>query len=276
MTDQTIPANAGAQSSADANSIESIIDNATTPATSEPTETPEAEPSEPQAAEAKPEEAFPKKAVNAISRRDKQIGKLKAQWEQAQAEINQLRQQAPQAAPNKPVNEGEPKESDYQNYHDYMRAVQKYDLGQEIAKLHGKQQETQKTAQDKAWIDQREQAVMQKAQEIAKDNPEIIALIEEHADIADDFSPELQRLFLEADNAPLAFYNLAKEGKLEALASMSLAKAAMEIGRAQTQAPTKPKTKAPTPLPASRGSVPSGKSLDDMSGGEIRSWLRSS
>lgn len=270
MTDQ-VAATAEAQPIADANFIDSIVDNATIEA---PKEAQEAEPSEPEAADAKPDDAFPKKAVNALSRRDKQIGKLRAQLDQERFAREQLEQRfKPQQTNN---NTGEPKETDFQNYHDYMRAVQKFDLGQEMAKLNSAHKETQQTAQEQAWISQREQVVATSAQSFIKENPDAQTVIEEYADLADEFPPQIQRLFLEADNAPLAFYNLAKEGKLEELSNMSLAKAAMEIGRAQTQAPIKPKTKAPTPLPASRGSVASGKQLDDMSGEEIRKWMRQS
>lgn len=272
MTDQAIPANAGAQPVADANSIDGIVDAATTPATPE---TPEEEPAEPnEPAEPTKDEPFPKKAINALSRRDKQIGKLRAEREQLAAELEKVRAQQTVRPTEKPVNTGEPQEKDFTNYHDYIRALNKYDAEQLLNARDGKQKETQQNQQEQAWVTERETAVTQQAQDFIKDNPEALSLVEEYADVIDEFPAGIQRLFLEADNAPLAFYNLAKEGKLESLGTMSLAKAAMEIGRAQTQAPAKPKTKAPTPLPASRGSVSSGKRPDEMDGKEIRAWMR--
>jgi hypothetical protein len=258
MTDQ-VPADAGAQPIADANSIDTIIDEAVA-------ETPE-KPIEPE--EVKPDEPFPKKAVNALSRKDKQIGKLRAQYEQAQLELNQLRQKAPL-----PKTDGAPKESDYQNYADYLEARQDYKLEQKLTERDGKQNKTQQDFQEQAWFSQRSIEVKAQSDKMAQEIPDYTAVFEEFGDVVDEYSPQLQRFFLEADNAPLAFYNLAKEGKLEELAHMSLAKAAMEIGRAQTQAYTKQKTKAPAPLPASRGSVSQGKKLDDMNGTELRSWMR--
>lgn len=247
-------------------------------ATEATTETPEVDTTEtPDPAVETKDEPFPKKAINALSRRDKQIGKLRAQYEQAQAEINRLRQQAPQQ-PQKPQGDGEPKESDFDNYADYMRAVQKYDLQQEVAKLEGKQQQTQHSKEEQAWIAQNEQVVALAAQKFIKENPEAQAVIEENADIADEFSPELQRVFLEAgEAAPIAFHNLAKEGKLEALMQMSPAKAAIEIGRAAAQAvKPKPTTKAPAPMSPAKGTASGTKDPSQMTDEEFNAWRRAS
>lgn len=219
------------------------------------------------------------KLRRAKSRDDRKIGKLTAIRHQSEqrllkmeAELAKIQQGGQQ---QKPFN-GEPKEADYQNYADYLEARNDWKLDQRLAERDTKQTQTQQTEQEQRWTSERETHVSTKAQELAKELPELPALVEEYADVVDDYSPELKRLFLEADNAPLAFFNLAKEGKIEALATMSLSRAAMEIGRAQTQAAVKPQTKAPKPLPAARGSVAASKSLDDMSGDEMRSWLKSS
>lgn len=270
--------------SAIAEGIAATTENAqpTADATTETTDTKATE--ETQAPEGKTEQdagkpeddtPFPKKAVNAISRRDKQIGKLRAEREQLASELEKYRQQAQlkQTQNNTPA--GAPKEADYKTYAEYLEAVNDYKIDQKFAKLQGEQKQTQQNTQEQAWVSERQTAIETQAADFIKENPEALALVQEYADVVDNFSPELERLFLEADNAPLAFYNLAKEGKLEALPSMSLAKAAMEIGRAQTQTPIKPKTKAPAPLPASRGSVAAGKQLIDMSPEELGKWVTS-
>lgn len=265
MTDTNAPAE-GAQPIADANSVDSIIDSAETN-TPEPKAEPAPEP------EDKPEEQFPKKAVNALSRRDKQIGKLRAQLEAERAETAKLRQ-AP--AQTKPVNTGEPQEKDFTTYHEYIRAVNKYDAQQLLAERDTKNTESRQTEQNQAWQVKQSEELIGSAKQFIKENPEAQAIVDEYADVLDELPAQIQRIFLEApDVAPRAIFNLAKEGKLESLGEMSFAKAAMEIGRASTQAITKPQTKAPTPLPASRGSVPSGKSLDSMSGDELLKWVNS-
>jgi hypothetical protein len=268
------PAVADAQPNAVVNPIDAIIDSAETEGTQPEVADEPAKPDQPK--ELSPAEEL-EKLRRAKARDDRRIGKLTAQKYQYQKEADELRARfsKPEQATQKPLNTGEPKETDFNNYAEYMRAVNKYDLQQELAQRDSKQQVTQQTAQEQAWIGQREQAVALKAQEFAKENPEVIALVEEYGEVIDELPPAIQRAFLEADNAPLAFFNLAKEGRLEELANMSPARAAMEIGRAQMQAPAKPKTKAPTPLPASRGSVASGKSLDQMSGKELLKWSKS-
>lgn len=279
MTNPNTPAQAGgdAQPVAVADTIDTIIDNA---GAQEPEIADKDDSVNPEGD--KPKELSPaeelEKLRRAKARDDRRIGKLTAQKYQYQKEADELRtrlSQPQQATQQKPLNNGEPKETDFNNYAEYMRAVQKYDLQQEFAVRDNKQQITQQSVQEQAWVAQREQAVAAKAQEFAKENPEVIALVEEYGDVIDELPSAIQRAFLEADNAPLAFYNLAKEGKLEELASMSPARAAMEIGRAQTQAPKKTATRAPTPMTPAKGTAAGGKSLERMSGDELLNWVNS-
>lgn len=269
MSETNVAAKAEAQPIADANSVESILKQGNPPVEEQQstTETPEAETTE---QEESVEQPWPKKAENALAKAKGKAAQLRAERDQERAarqraedELNKYR--SPQ---QKPTAQGAPKEADFNNYAEFLEAKNNYNIDQKFAERDGKQKETQNIQQEQEWVAQREQSIATSAQEFIKENPDAQAVLEEYSDLADEFSPQLQRLFLEADNAPLAFYNLAKEGKLEALASMSLAKAAMEIGRAQTQAAIKPKTKAPAPLAASRGSVPASKPLDKLTARE--------
>lgn len=293
MTDQAAPALAGgeAQPIADAMTVESILKQGNRPI-EETESTPEKSESEStdqevtETADNKPDEMFPKKAINALSRRDKQIGKLKAELAAERVKSQQFEQQIRPQQPSPKTGDmsvsktGIPTkldENSFKSWAEFSEAraeeIADYKIDQKLNERDGKQKETIQNQQQQAWISEREQNVAKKAQEFAKAYPEAAAVIDENADLADEFSPEIQKLFLEADNAPLAFYNLAKEGKLEALMGMSPARAAMEIGRAQAQAIAKPKTKAPTPLPASRGSVPAGKSLENLTAREAHKLL---
>lgn len=224
-------------------------------------------------------EVWPKKAENALAREKGKTAKLKFERDQERAARAQLEQRLAQfTTPQKPAptsTDDGPKESDFQNYADYLEARSDWKLEQRLAERDGKQRETQQSAQQEAWANQRTSDADVQAAELAKSAPDVFDVIDEHEDTISEFSPQLKSLLLEADNIALAIYNLAKEGKLESLRGMSLAKAAMEIGRAQTQAPTKPQTKAPAPLPASRGSVAATKSPDRMTPDELRKWMRS-
>lgn len=250
--------------------------DATTEAPIETIETPEVEPSETVETAENNEDLFPKKAINALSKRDRQIGKLRAQQEQVIAENKALREQLANGASKPVVNDGEPRVEDFANFIDYTRAINKYDNEQSYKARETAQQQTQQVSQDQQWKAQREQTVAKQAAEFAASNPEAKTVFDDNSDILDDFSPDLQRLLLEADNTAQAVFNLAKEGKLEGLANLSLARAAMEIGRAQSATPTRQQSKAPTPLPASRGSVTGGKSLADITTDQdaLMKWLK--
>lgn len=235
-------------------------------------------PNEPEAAKVD-EVVFPKKAVNAISRRDKQIGKLRAEIAQRDAELARFRQ----SEPRQEVKQSGPREEDYDNYADYLEAKLEAKLEQKWSQTQAKQtqeyQKTQQQAQEIAWKQEREDYVAEKASEVVKVYPALSEIVQEYADVLDSFPPHIEQVWLEADNAPLALIALANEGKLEALAHMSPAKAAMEIAKAEIRgeqiAKTKPITKAPAPMASVKGSGSGPKALDDMSWDELKKWQRS-
>lgn len=281
MNNQTPSAQAGAdaQPNAVANSIDNIVDAAVTEGTQE-TETEVAtEESEAQTVE-KPIELSIEEQLEKLrkvkSRDDRKIGKLTALKYQQQKELEELRARVSntQVQPQNPTNTGEPKELDYTSYADYMRAVQKYDLKQEMSKFEGKQNQTQQTQAEQSRLTASLDEIGNAADKFIAEVPDAQEIFDECEDTLMAMPNEIKRVFLEAGpGAELAVYNLAKQGKLADLADMSPARAAMEIGRAQIQVVTKPKTKAPTPLPVSRGSVAGGKKPEDLNGDEIRSWL---
>lgn len=271
MTDTTSPATgAEAQALPDANPIDTFIDEAietdAKPEGEQPEEKPEAE------------TPWPKKAENALAREKGKSAKYKFQAQQERERTAQLETrlaQLEQKVTPKAKTDGAPSEKDFTNYADYLEAKNAHAIEQKFAERDSKQSETQKTAQYKAWENTRINEVDRQAAEFTQAVPEIEALYAEYAEELQELPLTHKQIFLESDNAPQAFYNLAKEGKLEALASMSPARAAMEIGRAAAQAVIKPKTNAPKPLPASRGSVASSKSLESMSGDELLKWVYS-
>ncbi len=213
---------------------------------------------------------FPKKAVNALSRRDKIIAKERAEKAAIQAELEQLRSQY-QAKPQETAKTDDaPKEDDFENYGEYLEAKLLHKIKQEQALKEQENLKAQSENQRLQWESQREQAIAQAAETHKAQIPDFAQVIDEYADIADTFSPEVQRAFLEADDAALAFYNLAKEGKLESLASMSPYKAAMEIALAQTKKPTLNRvTSAPEPIKGVSGRGTSTKTIEDMTGDEL-------
>ena len=211
---------------------------------------------------------FPKKAVNAISRREKQIAKLRAEKAALEAEVSRYRQ--PQANPQQNQNvSGEPSEDDFDNYGDFLEAKILHKLKAEKAKEETSNIEQQTAQQRSVYEQQKETELMDKMQVHVSKIPDFKQVIELNADIADEFPEHIVQAFYEADDGALAFYNLAKDEKLESLLTMSPAKAIMEIAKAQLEPTLKRVSNAPNPIPASRGSMKTQKSKEDMDGEEL-------
>ena len=215
---------------------------------------------------------FPKKAVNALSRRDKQIGKLQAQLAAERAELSKYREQ--QA---KTPTDNSPKEQSFDNYQEYMKAVARYEAKQEISENY-KQQESQQSAfKEEAWVSERSEYATERAKKAMDSIPEYRQLIVEHADILQSLPPHLERAFLEADAPELAFYALAKEGRLDTLLDMSPSQAAMAIGRAEVRgealSKARPVTRTPAPIQGVKGAAGSTKTLDNMNSSELMKWF---
>ena len=215
---------------------------------------------------------FPKKAVNAISRRDRQIGKMRAEIAAMRAEVERFQSQANQGRKS----DGVPREEDFDHYGDYLKATTMHEFRKEQAEREQVQQQQQISQQEQRWIAERSAALDAKEQEYVASIPDYAEVMSENADIVQEFPAHVKRAFLEADDASLAFYNLAKSGKLESLASMSPYRAAMEIARAQDIKPTAVKqTQAPKPLQGAKGTGKGSPSLDDMSWAEMKKFLKS-
>ena len=218
---------------------------------------------------------FPKKAINALSRRDKQIGKLQAERAALQAELQTYREKAITAQ-----NQDAPNEDSFDNYGDYIKAVARHELKQETSQEAQKDAEARLQETDQRWLDERSNYTIEKTREAISTIPGLQQLITENADVVASLHPNTERAFLEADEPVLAFYALAKEGKLEALQSMSPAKAAMEIGKAEIRGAeymkNKPVTKAPAPITPLKGNGQVNKNINGQSSwSDIQKWLNS-
>lgn len=250
-------------------------------------EEPAKEPEKPEVAEEPKKDDFEgsQKEANALRRLKNEKAQIRAernlyreQLQAREAELAEMRKaplQPTQGVPKTLAN-GEPNPEAYANYQDLQDARQDWRAEQREKAKAGEQQKTNEVSQIKQWEDKRMQEIDAQGEEFAKENPEVVELLNEYAEDVKALPQQIKHLLLEADNAPLAFFNLAKSGEIENLGTMTLAKAALTIAKAQTMVPEKPKTKAPAPMPTSRGSVASGKSPDSMDGNEIRAWMRES
>jgi hypothetical protein len=237
-------------------------------------ETTEPQDAETQEAEVKDTVEFPKKALNAISRRDKQIGKLRAQNEVFQAQLAELQAsvQKVQPAQRAVVDPNQPQEEQFDNYGEYLKASIKYELAKD--KSEAQPQQNQPTPEQIKHYQQtveRVKAIEAQELEFMKTAPDYKEVEAEYQDLIDQAPADLVNLFLEVENPPQAFYTLAKQGKLEALLDMPLHKAAIEIGKAMAVGvpQTKRVSSAPRPIQANTGTGTGSKSIDQMTYEEI-------
>ncbi len=253
--------------------------------TEEPVETPtEEKADEPEVteeaekvpAEKPADEPFPNKAKNAISRRNRKIAKLQAQLrEQSATKDDQPKE--PKAAP---------KEDDFETYGDFMKAQNTHDLDARFDERDKQQQETRETREQDQWIADRTTVQTENAQKLIENTdkyPDYNQVLNENLDVLEDFSEDLHKVFLEAENGPLAFYTLCKEGAIDSLLDMTPYQAAMAIGGAiartgiATAATSKPATKkvsgAPIPITGLAGTSDNTNNPADMNPDELIKWV---
>lgn len=232
----------------------------------------EAEKAEEGAENEEEEVVFPKKAVNALKRRDNAINRLKAEKRELEAQIAQFRQQ-------KPVKEesSAPNADDYDSFDDYLAALVDYRVKGGNEQKKQEPQPTQEDVQRQVYFQNRAQEVTKRSEELATILPDFAQVRDMNADVLDALPDSIVEAGLEADDFPLALYVLAKEGKLEALAQMSPIKAARELALAETKGQQylqRKQTKAPTPISGKVKPNPNNRGLESMSAEELMAWAR--
>jgi len=232
----------------------------------------------------KVDDPWPKKAQNAMARRDKTIAKMRAAQTERDREFQAMR--AELDALKSPPQEA-PKETDFETYGEYLQALaihagqngnqQQQDQNQEQPKT---QEEIEADVRQQIHVEKREKAITAQAEQYIAEVSDFEQVTQENIDIVENFSPELIMTMLEAEDAPLAFYALAKEGKLEDIANMTPVQAAREIafaegrGRDMIAAMQKPTvSEAPQPIAGAQAASSGSKSLAEKTADEIDAWV---
>lgn len=216
-----------------------------------------------------------KKLRNYYSKSKGQIARERAQRQQLQREVEELRQSRQE---NKPEAAKPPSERDFadKTYEELLDAKAKYYASQAYQESQKKAEESRTQAQQLAWEAERAAKLDEGAAKAVETFPDFDNVMQENADVMADLSPTVRRAVLEADNGALALYHLAKEGTLEQLNGMSAYKVAATLARAEDKALSyqKPVTKTPAPLSPNRGTAAASKSLSAMSFEEIKKELK--
>lgn len=218
------------------------------------------------------EVVFPKKAVNALKRRDNAINRLKAEKRELEAQIAQFKQQRPESKQS-----STPNADDYASFDDYLAALVDHRVKGGNEQKPQEPQITQEDVQRQVYFQNRAQEVTKRSDEIATILPDFAQVRDMNADVLDALPDRIIEAVLEADDAPLALYVLAKEGKLESLAQMSSIKAARELALAETKGQQylqRKQTKAPAPISGKVKPNPNNRGLESMSADELMAWAR--
>lgn len=201
------------------------------------------------------DDELPTKFKNALNRKQRAINKKTAQNYQLKAQLRELEKKLESMA----ATTGEPKKvnpDDYDTVDDWVNALM--DSKQEQSQAAFQKQQLQQ--QKEALQAQRDQAIIEQANEVRQVLTDFDSVVAPHVQLLDALPEQIADIFYSIDNPNVAIYTLAKEGKLQGLLYANPAIAAYEIVNAQTkgleQLSGKPKPKqsqAPQPISKARG-----------------------
>jgi len=223
---------------------------------------------------------WPKKAVNALSRKTKQLNKTRATLQESNAKIKELEAKLnalnTQQPEQKPVNA-----DDFATVDAYLKAQMDALVETRFKQANSETEKAQLSQEQAKLVQERDSYIATQAQEVSKSIPDFTQTIQPHLRVLDTLPNEVADIFYSMENAPLAAYVLAKEGKLAHLPYANPYVAASEIMSAHERgkALLKPQkvtvSNAPEPMTAARGTVKTTKTLGQKSGKEILDWVKS-
>lgn len=284
MTEQTTTADAVSEASPIVDKLDQIVDDQVA------LETSEREKVEATTEEAKPpeeneidesQEPQNKSYLNALAKSKGKIAKERFLNQEAQKRIAELESRLKAPESKTTPDDGRPKEQDYgkdgKTWGDYARDLAKFEAKQIAEETKKYTQEQTSKDERHAYMTERVEHAEENSLSAAKAFPDFKQIETDNMGVISSLPQTIKDLFLDSDNPSYAFYQLVKDGQLEELADVSPSKAALMIARAEDKAlaAKKPKTNAPQPLSAAKGSAQGSKPLDDYSPNDIRKWLKS-
>jgi hypothetical protein len=237
------------------------------------------------------DQPFPRKAVNAINRKTREIRKLRAQLRDVERREAELKTSAP-AAPTEPSEDG------FDNYGDYLKARQDW-LNDKTQSGNKAQQAQDGVSSEKQQIRSNlETVIYQETVQQVSTNPEVKQVMANpHVQqILEAMPDSINELLYEIDEPFAAIYGLIRDGRLQDIYSMSPTIAAAELINAQhrgrmylerskgsntnaapagSQEYQPPVSQAPRPLAPARQTGSPSKPLHQRSPDEIMDWLKS-
>lgn len=231
-------------------------------------------------------EQLAKRERNRQSHLNRQLAKMRRE----NRELKQLAETfTKQTSINQPQEGGAPtppNEDNFQTWEEFRAAERKYyeeladwKIEQKLSDREKKTAETTKTQQVDGYKAERLNDHAAKEVEFAKQVPDYEATVYgEFGDFMQNLPLPVAEALLEADNASLALYALAKEGILDQLEDLSPYRISMEIGKAELRGEKylnrNKATNAPPPVEAAKGTGKASKSMMDMPMDELLSQFR--
>lgn len=217
-----------------------------------------------------PEEIEFRKLQRAMSRRNKKLEQERAEKAALKAENETLMRKLNSSGVNLTNPDGSPNPDAYDGrWGEYLLEKAKFEVRKEYEAKDSEKHKTEQAAMKERYVAEKLDSINQQANKMSAEIPDFQSVMQSNLDIVDEFPEYVETAFYECGNAAVAFYNLAKEGKLESLLDMGPYQVIAEISRAASLEPKKPvATSAPRPLTPARGNVTS-KSEETMSGLEL-------
>jgi chromosome segregation ATPase len=208
---------------------------------------------------------FPKKAVNALNRKSKQLNKARASLQEQNAKIREL--EAKLASFNTPIEQKSVNADDFETMDDYLKAQMDALVENKLKQTNTETEKAQLTQEQQRITQERDEYIATQAADVAKSIPDFTQTIQPYLQTLDTLPQQVADIFYSMENAPAAAYVLAKEGKLGSLPYANPYVAAAEImsaherGKALLSKPQNTISSAPEPMKSVKGQVKTTKNL---------------
>lgn len=231
-------------------------------------------------------EQLAKRERNRQSHLNRQQAKMRRENRELRELVQKLNQKTSTSQPQEGGAPVPPSEDNFNTWEEFRAAERKFyeDLAdwkieQKLSDRDKKTAETTKTQQVDSYKAERLNEHVTKEVEFAKQVPDYEATVYgDYADFMNNLPLPVAEALLEADNASLALYALAKEGTLEQLEDLSPYQIAMAIGKAEVRGEKylnrNTATNAPAPVAAAKGTGKPTKSFMDMPMDDLLSQFR--
>lgn len=225
----------------------------------------------------------PTKAEQIKFSMQKRIDRLTARNSEAERKLQELNSMIEKMKGGQ-IDQNAPKEDDFENLEDYLKAVGRYEAKTEFDKKTNEEKAKAMQQQQQALLAKKKQSFDAKEAEMRtrfSDYDEVSAIVNEYIGTTDTSTEGFQvfrEVLMGMDNMPGVLYELGKNPEsLDAMMSASPVDVARRLFRIEfalesaPQEEAKPKPKPPT---ASKGSAKPSGDLESMSVDELMKWAK--